>query len=90
MNRPLVGAVLVVVVLGLVLGGLASVVPDARAASSSSSVTGSVQGPHVIAIGGKTTLTLNATGGPAFAANGTLVGNVTNDSSNAGTDHTGD
>ncbi len=90
MNRSLVGAVLVVVVFGLVLGGLVSVVPDARAASSSSSsVTGSVQGPHVIAIGGNARLTLNATGGPAFAANGTLVGNLTYVSSLAGADLTG-
>ena len=88
MNRSLAAALVVVLVVALVAVGIGGL-PGARAASSSNPVTGSVQGPRVIATHGTTHLTLHAAGGPAFAANGTQIGNLTYHASIAGSDLTG-
>ena len=88
MNRPLPVALVIVLAVGLVAVGVGSL-PGARAASSSNPVTGSVHGPRVIATQGTTHLTVSATGGPAFAANGTQIGNLTYYASIAGNDLTG-
>ena len=87
MNRALVLAGLALLTVGLVAGGSGSL-PGVRAASSNP-VTGSVKGPNVLATLGTAHLTINATGGPAFAANGTQVGNLTYYASIAGSDLTG-
>ena len=88
MNRSLGVALLIVLAVGLVVGGIGGL-PGARAAPSSSAVTGSVQGPRVLATHGTTHLTVSATGGPAFAANGTQIGNLTFYASITGSDLTG-
>ena len=88
MNRRLSATLAFLLVLALVLGGIASL-PAAQGASSTNPVTGSVQGPKILAVHGSTRLTINATGGPAFAANGTQVGNLTYYASIAGSDLTG-
>ena len=46
-------------------------------AAASTPVTGNITGPTVLATGGTATYRINATGGPAFAPNGTEVGNLT-------------
>lgn len=53
--------------------GVAS--PSARAAGTPS-VTGSFTGPAVVATGSTTQFHISGYGGPAFSANGTLVGNI--------------
>lgn len=58
----------------LLLQGLGTA--DVRA-TGTTQVTGSVTGPTVIPTGATKTYMINATGGPAFAANGTRVGNLT-------------
>ena len=88
MNRPVAVGVLLILALGLVIGGIGSL-PGARAAGAGTPVQGSVQGPSVIATLGTAHLTLNASGGPAFAPNGTQVGNLTYHASVAGADLTG-
>jgi CARDB len=72
--------------LALVLGASVGAIPTARGAAPGVPVTGQVTGPNVVATGGQVHLTINGTGGPAFAANGTLVGNLTYYASIAGTD----
>jgi hypothetical protein len=57
--------------------------------AASTSVTGNISGPSVVGYGTSHTYFLNATGGPAFAANGTLVGNLTWYASLAGSNLTG-
>ncbi len=51
--------------------------PASLTAAASSSVTGSVYGPTVLGVNGHGAYTINATGGPAYAPNGTEVGNIT-------------
>lgn len=87
MNRLLLVAGLVFLTAGLVAGGIGGL-PGVRAASSNP-VTGSVKGPSVLSTQATTHLTLNASGGPAFAANGTQIGNLTYYASIAGSDLTG-
>ncbi len=61
---------------GLLLG-LGAASPPALAAPTSTPVTGSVTGPTVLAFGVTGHYTITGTGGPAFASNGSLVGNLT-------------
>lgn len=61
-------------VLGLGATGMASAHPGP---SSSTVVKGNVSGITVLAYHGGASYFINASGGPAFAANGTLVGNLT-------------
>jgi hypothetical protein len=56
---------------------------------SSSPVQGSINGPTVLALSGTHGYTINASGGPAFAANGTQVGNLTYYASVTGANTTG-
>ncbi len=79
---PLVGVVVVVALLaGIALGlGLGSAPVPAGPATirpaATAPVTGNVTGPSILATGGNGTFLINATGGPAYAANGTKVGNL--------------
>ncbi len=81
-------AVVVLLVSGLLLT-LGTVAPLATAAASSSPVTGSVTGPSVLAFRANAHLSISGTGGPAFAANGTRVGNLTYYASIIAADTTG-
>jgi hypothetical protein len=71
---------LVLAVVGLAALGLFLVPsdPPARAdlVAATTPVTGNISGPTILATGGTGEYHLNGTGGPAYAANGTLVGNV--------------
>lgn len=72
--RPLAALLLV---LALIAGPLALVggsLPARGAASNYAPLTGSVQGPGLVAISGHAQYLVSATGGPAEAANGTQVG----------------
>jgi hypothetical protein len=68
-------AAVLLLVVGAVLA-FAPVVP-AAASTASSPVHGTISGPTVIATGSNSTYYLNASGGPAVSANGTLIGNIT-------------
>jgi hypothetical protein len=57
--------------------------------AASTSVTGNVSGPAVVGWGTSHTYFINGTGGPAFAANGTQIGNLTWFLSVAGANVTG-
>ena len=81
-TRALLAGVLVAVVLLLTTVGLspgavpaspvrAATVPVVRA------VSGNLTGPTILSTGGNATFSINASGGPAFNANGTKVGNFT-------------
>jgi hypothetical protein len=76
MKRKALG-VLVLAALAIGLLVLASWGTPGVRASPTAAVTGSVRGPTVLATQGKGTYTVNGSGGPAFASNGTEVGNVT-------------
>jgi hypothetical protein len=71
------GLLLAVLLVGLLLlEGLGT--SDVRGAGTGTNpVSGQVTGPTVLAAGATKTYTVNGTGGPAFAANGTRVGNLT-------------
>jgi hypothetical protein len=53
-----------------------SIVPSVQPAAAGT-LTGNISGPTVLATSGTQTYQINATGGPAFSANGTKVGNLT-------------
>ncbi len=57
--------------LGLPLGHLA---PAGAARGAAASLAGSINGPSVVGLALQTTFTVTASGGPAEAANGTVVG----------------
>lgn len=63
-------------VLALVVGA-ASLLPPARGATASSTVSGSIGGPQLLGENSHATYFVNGTGGPAIAPNGTLIGNLT-------------
>lgn len=78
----LVGLVAIVVLLtsvGMVLatGTPRPVGPGTSLEPAVRAVTGNLTGPKVLATQGSGTYTVNATGGPAFASNGTKIGNFT-------------
>ncbi len=56
---------------------------------AASSIVGNITGPTVLAYNANQKYTINAAGGPAFAANGTQVGNLTYYASVIGTNVTG-
>ena len=56
---------------------------------ASATVVGNVTGPNVLAYHANETYSINASGGPAFSANGTLVGNLTYFASITGSNLTG-
>jgi len=76
------------VALALAAGGprLAAAAPGPGA---SPSITGNITGPTVLGYNTHHQYEINATGGPAFAANGTQVGNVTYYASITGSNTTG-
>jgi hypothetical protein len=76
-----IAAALAVVALIAAIFAAAPPVPAAPsphlAPATASNLTGSISGPTVLAQLGHGSYYINATGGPAFAANGTQVGNLT-------------
>ena len=62
---------------GCVAAGATGTAAAAAPAASSSPVTGNITGPTVLGYGANASYTIDASGGPAFAANGTQVGNLT-------------
>jgi hypothetical protein len=70
-------ALVVVLVLVLVGSGLALAPPARAAAPNYPPLTGSVQGPTALGVNTAHFYKLVATGGPAFALNGTQIGNLT-------------
>jgi hypothetical protein len=74
-GRGATALLVIALVAGLLLtAGLGT--PGARAATTNP-VTGTLHGPTVLALQGTGHYTVNGSGGPAFAANGTQVGNLT-------------
>ncbi len=82
----LLGLLLAATVLGVASPAHASLTPNASAATP---VTGNLSGPTVLGYNDKSYYTINGTGGPAFAANGTQVGNVSFYASVTGANTTG-
>ncbi len=74
-SRPL-AVLLVVLFLSAAFAALPLSAPSARASSSSHPVSGSITGKTVLAYNGAAEYTINGTGGPALAANGTITGNL--------------
>ena len=76
---PALLAILVLLGAAFALGpsAAAAAPPGPLTTASSSSLTGSVYGPTVLGVNGHGVYTINATGGPAYAPNGTEVGNIT-------------
>jgi hypothetical protein len=70
-------AVLLGAALAMGPGVAAAALPAHVTTAASSALTGSVSGPTVLGLNGRASYTINATGGPAYAPNGTQVGNVT-------------
>jgi hypothetical protein len=83
----------VLLVLLLAAGGLFALGTTGSAAgrltADSTPLTGNITGPGVLAFNATHYYTINATGGPAFAANGTQVGNLSYYASVTGTNLTG-
>jgi hypothetical protein len=75
---------------GAIAGAAAAPLASAHPAPAlSSTVTGNVTGTNVLALKGAAYYVINGTGGPAFAANGTQVGNFTYYASVAAANTTG-
>ena len=87
-------AIALVALLGS-LGALAGGAPPGAGArtdlapATSSAVVGNITGPTILSTGGNGSYPINGTGGPAFAANGTKVGNLTFHASLSATNLTG-
>ncbi|MGA9840624.1 MAG: hypothetical protein WBF81_02610 [Thermoplasmata archaeon] len=73
----LASAIGLLLVCGALLVPGASGLADAHLAPASTPVAGNVTGPTVLAYSASQAYFINASGGPAFAANGTQVGNLT-------------
>lgn len=84
----LLALLLVVGGLGVLGIPLAHALPPAPAAANAP-LTGTVDGPSVVGVNATADYLLNATGGPAYASNGTLVGNLTYYASVAASNTTG-
>ncbi len=82
----LVALLLGAAVVGLPARALAAAAPDS---SSATPVTGNVTGPTVLGYNVNKDYLINGTGGPAFAANGTEVGNFSYYASVTGSNTTG-
>jgi len=87
------GSVLALVALLVLASGLVVGAPGASAVhervAATSPLTGNVTGPSVFGYNSNKYLFINGTGGPAYAANGTLIGNVTFFASVTGANTTG-
>ncbi|MCI4364821.1 MAG: hypothetical protein L3K10_01975 [Thermoplasmata archaeon] len=77
MRTPLLALLLLVILVPASVGALSLAAPPVRAASTSGPVTGTIVGKTVLAYHGAGAYTINGTGGPAVAPNGTIVGNLT-------------
>jgi hypothetical protein len=77
MSSRLVSLLLVALVFSAVVVALPLSAPPARGASGPHPVTGTITGKTVLAYDAAAEYTINGTGGPAVAANGTIVGNLT-------------
>jgi hypothetical protein len=75
-RRPLLALLFVLTAVGLVVG-TSIALPAAHAATPTSPVTGTIVGPSLVATLKTLKFTLNATGGPADAPNGSRIGNIT-------------
>jgi len=73
----------------LAAGGTAAAPGPALAPASASQVNGTVQGPKLLGPSGTGEYYVNGSGGPAFAANGTQIGNLSYFASVAGSNTTG-
>jgi hypothetical protein len=69
-------ALLLLLLAPAILVTVGLVAPTARAAGTSA-VTGSISGPTIVSTGSTTHFQVRGFGGPAVAANGTVVGNLT-------------
>jgi hypothetical protein len=76
MRSPGLAVLLVLLILPLSLGIVSLGAPNARAASSSGPVSGTIAGPTVLAYRATAQYVVNGTGGPAVASNGTIIGNL--------------
>lgn len=74
--RPAALLVLALLLAPAVLATVGALAPAARAAGTTA-VTGSLTGPTIVATGSTTKYEVSGFGGPAVAANGTVVGNIT-------------
>ncbi len=83
-----VALVLLASALGTIPAG-ARATPSASFAADVGTVRGNITGPSVLGINANQRYLIQATGGPAVAANGTMVGNITYDASVSGADLTG-
>jgi hypothetical protein len=88
------GPYLAMAALLLLVGGVALGVPGTASASThptpaATGLTGNITGPTVLGFSTDKYYTINGTGGPAYAANGTLIGNVTFYASVTGENTTG-
>lgn len=79
---------LALVLVGSTVGGLA-MVPSARAAPSFGTLSGTISGPAYIGETQNASYTVNVSGGPAVAANGTQVGVYSYNAYVSGTNTTG-
>jgi len=94
---PVALALLSVLVALLLVSALARAPPASAGRSeptpispaTAGTLTASVGGTHLIGVGGHAAVYFNATGGPAYAANGSRIGNLTYYASLAGPNTTG-
>jgi hypothetical protein len=77
MRNGLLAGLLVLLIVVAALASVPLAAPPARATSGSGPVTGTITGKTVLAYHGAAQYTINGTGGPGVASNGTIVGNLT-------------
>jgi CARDB len=82
MDSPMKAPATLALVALLLLAGVVALGSPAQASvhpegASSSALTGNISGPTVLGYNAVKSYNINGTGGPAFAANGTRIGNVT-------------
>jgi hypothetical protein len=87
-------AVLALVLIGAVASGALAAgappgAPDLRVAASPTPVNGTIQGPDVLGLSATGSYYINGSGGPAYAADGTKIGNLSYYASVAGPNTTG-
>lgn len=76
-TRSRTGLVVVVLLALVLVGSGLALLPSARASPTYPPLTGSVSGPSTLGLNSAHYYILHATGGPAFALNGTQIGNLT-------------
>ncbi len=89
-GRWVVGLLALLMIVGTGVGLASATASDhGLAPASSSPVQGNITGPTVLATGATSRYLIEATGGPAVAPNGTIIGNLTYDASVTGPNPTG-